>query len=389
MTPSLNIGLIGAGFMGQAHADAYCRARSLYSDLPLTPHLYALADADRALAERNAARLGFEKGFGDWREMVRDPNVHLVDITSPNAMHFEMAMAAIEAGKHVYCEKPLAMNADQGRQMRDAALKKGVKTMVSFNNIKTPAAMLARQLIDTGAIGRPIRFRGTFDQGFFNDPQLPWSWRCSREAAGTGSLGDLGAHVIGVAQFLMGDITEVCAQSQIAFEKRPMPAGGSGYAATVADNAEWRRVENDDQTQCLVNFASGAAGVIESSRVAAGRIFGIYWEVSGTEGTLYMDGERFNELQVYRQSDPKRERGFKTLFAGSQVPQYGGFFGFDFGGGGLGFFDIKVIDIFDLITGIAGDGDCFPDFAFGAANQEVLEAIDRSCRERRWRAVAR
>lgn len=389
MTRELNIGLIGAGFMGQAHADAYCRARSLYRDLPLTPSLYALADAGQEMADHNARRLGFAKAYGDWRDLVRDPNVDVVDITSPNSVHFEMAMAAIEAGKHVYCEKPLAMSVDQARQMRDAAMKRGVKTMVSFNNIKTPAAMLARQLIEAGDIGRPIRFRGTFDQGFFNDPNLPWSWRCSREAAGTGSLGDLGAHVIGVAQYLMGDIREVCAQSQIEFPERPLPSGGSGYAATVDEGAELREVENDDQTQCLVNFESGAAGVIESSRVAAGRIFGIYWEVSGTEGTLYMDGERFNELQVYRHRDDKRDRGFKTLFAGSQVPQYSGFFGFDFGGGGLGFFDVKVIDVFDLITGIAGENDCFPNFAFGAANQEILEAIDHSCRERRWLSVAR
>ncbi len=384
MTDRLNIGLIGTGFMGQVHADAFRRARVLYEDLPLRPCLYAVADMTEELANRARKRFDFEKAYGDWRRLVEDPQVDLVDITSPNSLHYEMAMAAIENGKHVYCEKPLAMSDAEAQEMHAAAKRRGVKTMVSFNNIKTPAAIIAKQIIDAGEIGRPIRFRGTFDQGFFNDPKLPWSWRCSREAAGTGSLGDLGAHIIGVAQYLMGDFAEVCGQSQIEFSERPVPSGGSGYASTVAADAKYRAVENDDQTQCLVKFKSGAAGVVESSRVAAGRVFGVYWEVSGTQGTLYMDGERFNELQVYRQTDDKRDRGFKTLLAGSQVPQFSTFFGFDYGGGGLGFFDVKVIDIHDLIVGIASDEGCFPDFGFGVHNQRILSAIDESARELKW-----
>lgn len=384
MTRTLNIGLIGSGFMGQTHADAYHRARLLYRDLPLTPRLYAIADRDEAAAEAARERLGFERGYGDWRALVADPEVDVVDITSPNALHHEMALAAIAAGKHVYCEKPLAMNDDQAREMQEAAERAGVKTMVAFNNIKTPAALLAKQLIEAGEIGRPIRFRGTFDQGFFNDPDLPWSWRCSREGAGTGALGDLGAHVISVAQFLMGDVTRVNCQAQTQITERPVPSSDAGYASRVEAGAERRRVENDDQTQALVRFASGAAGVIESSRVAAGRVFGLYWEVSGTEGTLVMDGERFNELRVFRFNDDKRDRGFKTLLAGSQVPQYGAFFGFDSAGGGLGFFDIKVIEIHDLIQGIAGPGDCYPDFAFGRANQRIITAMDESAHSGQW-----
>lgn len=384
MSKTLNIGLIGSGFMGQAHADAYHRARMLYRDLPLEPRLYAIADQGDAAAEAARSRLGFEKGYGDWRALIDDPKVDVVDITSPNALHHEMALAAIAAGKHVYCEKPLSMNDEQAREMHEAAERAGVKTMVAFNNIKTPAALLAKQLIDAGEIGRPIRFRGTFDQGFFNDPNLPWSWRCSREGAGTGALGDLGAHIISVAQFLMGDFAEVNCQAQTQITERPVPASDAGYASHVDANAEMRRVENDDQTQALVKFTSGAAGVIESSRLAAGRVFGVYWEISGTEGTLYMDGERFNELQIYRFNDEKRDRGFKTLLAGSQVPQYSAFFGFDFAGGGLGFFDAKVIEIFDLIQGIAQQEDCYPNFAFGRANQRIITAMDESAHSGQW-----
>ncbi|VDC08901.1 Inositol 2-dehydrogenase [Klebsiella pneumoniae] len=173
MSARLNIGLIGSGFMGQAHADAYRRAAMFYPDLPKRPHLYALADQDQAMAERHAAKLGAEKAYGDWRELVNDPQVDVVDITSPNHLHYTMAMAAIAAGKHVYCEKPLAVNEQQAQEMAQAARRAGVKTMVAFNNIKTPAALLAKQIIARGDIGEPVRFRGTFDQGFYNDPNLP------------------------------------------------------------------------------------------------------------------------------------------------------------------------------------------------------------------------
>lgn len=385
---TLNIGLIGSGFMGQAHADAYRRAGLLYRDLPAIPHLYMLADATDELASGAAGRLGFEKSTGDWRKLVDDPNVDIVDITSPNAMHHEMALAAIAAGKNVYCEKPLSVTLAEAEEMAAAAKASGVKTMVAFNNIKTPAAMLARQLIERGDIGTPMRFRGWFDQGFFNDPDLPFSWRCTRKEAGSGALGDLGSHVISVAQYLMGDVESVIAQTQTFFPTRPVPQGGSGYGAKAGEDAPRSVVENEDQIQTLVRFRSGAGGTIEASRVAAGKVFGIYWEVSGTEGTIIMDGERFNELQISRFNDPKPDRGFKTIYAGSQVPQFSGFFGFDFAGGGLGYFDVKVIEVRDLIDGIVGDADCFPNFQFGLANERIIDAMERSLETQSWQHIA-
>ena len=374
----LKVGLIGSGFMGQAHADAFRRAGLLYPDLPMRPVLHTIADATQQLAERVAGRFGFAHATGDWRRLVDDPAIDVVDITTPNHMHADMALAAIEAGKHVYCEKPLTVELADAEKLVAAAGRAGVKTMVAFNNVKTPAALLARRLIDEGAIGRPTRFRGWFDQGFFNDPDLPWSWRCSRAQAGSGALGDLGSHVISVAQFLMGPVESVVGQAQTFFADRPVARGGSGYAARASADAERRAVENEDQFQSLVRFANGAGGVIEASRIAAGKVFGIAWEVSGTEGTIMMDGERFNELKVARYSDPLDDRGFKTLLAGAQVPQFNGFFGFDFAGGGLGYFDVKVIEVHDLIQGLAGEGGCFPDFAFGLDNQRVIAAMEAS-----------
>ncbi|MGR3661096.1 MAG: Gfo/Idh/MocA family protein [Paracoccaceae bacterium] len=380
---TLNIGLIGSGFMGQAHADAFRRAGLLYRDLPLLPVLHTLADASEELANVAAARFGFENATDDWRTMLANPDIDVIDITTPNAMHFNMAMAAIDAGKHVYCEKPLTVTLGDARKLKDAAKAKGVKSMVAFNNIKTPAALLAKKLIDRGDIGTPTRFRGWFDQGFFNDPEMPWSWRCSRTEAGSGSLGDLGSHVISVAQYLMGDIQSVYGQEQTFFKTRPASGAGSGYGASVDKSAAHLDVENEDQFQSVVTFANGAGGTIESSRIAAGKIFGVYWEVSGTEGTIVMDGERFNELKIARYSDEKHDRGFKTLLAGSQVEQFSGFFGFDFAGGGLGYFDVKVIEVHDLIQGIAGQEDCFPNFSFGFENQRIIAAMEQSVAQER------
>ena len=387
MTRTLNIGLIGSGFMGQAHADAFRRAAMLYKDLPAVPHLYMLADATPELAANAAARFGFEKSTGDWRELVNDPAVDVVDITSPNLLHHEMALAAIAAGKHVYCEKPLSVTVAEAEEMTAAAEAKGVKTMVAFNNVKTPAAMLARQIIEAGEIGTPTRFRGWFDQGFFNDPDLPFNWRCTRREAGSGALGDLGSHVVSVAQYLMGGVESTIAQTQTYFPTRPVADAAAGYSSKAGADAPRREVENEDQVQAMVRFASGAGGIIEASRIAAGKVFGIYWEIAGTEGTIIMDGERFNELKVSRFNDAKRDRGFKTLLAGSQVPQFAAFFPFDFAGGGLGYFDVKVIEVRDLIAGICEAEDCQPNFAFGLENIRIMDAMERSLKSRTWEMV--
>lgn len=384
---TLNIGLIGSGFMGQTHADAFRRAAMLYRDLPAVPHLSMLADATPELAEDAARRFGFTRHTGDWRKLVEDPEIDVVDITSPNDMHSDMALAAIAAGKHVYCEKPLSVTLAEAEEMTKAAHAKGVKTMVAFNNVKTPAAMLARQIIDSGEIGTPMRFRGWFDQGFFNDPDLPFSWRCTRKQAGSGALGDLGSHVISVAQYLMGPVESTIAQTQTYFPTRPVPEGAASYSTKTKADAPRREVENEDQIQAMIRFCSGAGGTIEASRVSAGKVFGIYWEVSGTEGTIVMDGERFNELKVSRFGDAKRDRGFKTLLAGSQIPQFAAFFPFDFAGGGLGYFDVKVIEVVDLIAGICGGGDCDPNFAFGLENMRIMDAMERSVQSRTWEST--
>lgn len=382
--PEIHVGLVGAGGIGCIHAQAFGRVRKLF-DLPAEPILDILADIDEDLAQRRAEQLGFARWTTDWRELVSDPRVDLVDITTPNHLHAEPAIAAARAGKHVYCEKPLAETEASARRMKEAAREFGVKSFVGFNSTKYPATLLAKRLIGEGQIGTITRFRGTFDQGFYAGPTLPHSWRLERSRAGPGAIGDLGSHVLAIALFLVDDIVDVCASTQIVHVERPIPDGDAPGRTQMADDGRAMRmgiVDNDDQAQSLVTFASGVSGVIESSRVAPGRIGYLTWEITGTEGTLAFNGERMNELHLYRSASAPESQGFRIIQAGPGIPQWHGFF--DLGGGGLGYWDLKVIEVHDIIAGITGASDCFPDFEFGWKVSAVIDAMLLSAEERRW-----
>ncbi len=382
--PTIRIGIVGAGGMGKAHSQAFSRVGKIYS-LPAEPVLDFVADVSEDLARAAAERFGFSRWTTDWRELVADPAIDLVDVTTPNNLHAEPAIAAAAAGKNVYCEKPLGETEESARRVLDAVRKAGVKSYIGFNNIKAPATLLAKRIIEEGGIGRIIRFRGTFDQGFYADPLLPYSWRLERKKAGSGAIGDLGSHLLSVAQFLIGDIAEVCATTQIIHPRRPIPDVDVGYRNEIADTgkpAKMGVVDTDDQTQSLVTFVNGVSGVVESSRVAAGRIGYLTWEISGTEGTIAFDGERMNELRYFKRDPAPENQGFRVIPAGPGIPQWHGFF--DLGGGGLGYYDVKVIEARDLIIGLTGDADCFPDFEFGWKVSRVIDAMLRSADERRW-----
>ncbi len=382
--PTIRIGVVGAGGMGKVHAQAFARIGKIYS-LPAEPVLDFVADVSEDIARDAAERFGFARWTTDWRELVADPDINLVDVTTPNHLHAEPAIAAAAAGKHVYCEKPLGETEEVARRMLEAVHRAGVKSYVGFNSMKAPATLLAKRLIDEGKIGRVIRFRGAFDQGFYADPMLPYSWRLERKKAGSGAIGDLGSHLLSVAQFLVGDITAVCATTQIIHPKRPIPERDVGYRNEIAGRGKLVKmgvVDTDDQTQSLVTFANDVSGVVESSRVAAGRIGYLTWEVSGTEGTLAFAGERMNELQYFHRDAAPENQGFRIIPAGPGIPQWHGFF--DLGGGGLGYYDLKAIEARDLIMGLAGGGECFPDFEFGWKVSRVIDAMLRSADARRW-----
>jgi predicted dehydrogenase len=381
----VRIGLIGTGFMGKAHAQAFQNMALLFPDAP-RPRLEIVADVSLEAAQAAARVFGFRRATGDWRALVADPAVDVVDITTPNHLHHQMALAAIAAGKHVYCEKPLAPTAAQAKEMTEAAEAAGVKTLVGFNYLKNPATGLVKQLVESGELGQIVHFRGTFDQDALADPRAPFSWRFERALAGSGALDDLGAHIINLAQHLVGEIAEVCGQTQTIHPERPVAGSGVGYLARAGEEAELRRVENEDQVQFLVRFANGAGGTIEASRIASGRKLWLTYEVTGTKGGIYFTQERMNEVQLYRSGDPSAEQGFRTIYIGPDHPHYAQFY--PVAGIGLGYSDQKVIEAYELIDGIAQDRPLAPDFRAGWQTSQVIEAVLDSVAQKRWVAVA-
>tara|TARA_R110000868_G_scaffold243100_3_gene499003 strand:+ start:76861 stop:77988 length:1128 start_codon:yes stop_codon:yes gene_type:complete len=366
---SIGIGLIGTGFMGKAHALAFGAVRAVMGDVP-DIRLEILCDTPTDKASDMASQFGFARATDDWKTLISDPKVNIVSITTPNMLHFEMALAAIAAGKHVYCEKPLSLTLDQARKMRDAARKAGVKTMVGYNYIKNPAFTHACKLICDGAIGDIVHFRGWVDEDYQANPELPWTWRSTIADAGLGALGDLGCHLVSMAYGLVGPIDSLIADMQTIHDTRPL-ADGSGRA----------KVENEDTATALVRFANGVQGSLSTSRSAWGRKNRLAWEVHGTKGMLCFDQERLNELQLYRNDGPTGKQGFTTILTGPEHPPYGNFCPAP--GHQLGFNDLKVIEAAAFLRAIRDNHAAYPSFDDAFEFEKVIHAIAISAREER------
>ena len=381
----IRIGLIGTGGMGKAHATAFKNVPLVFGNEPGRPVLEIVADVDATVLEKWAGEFGFARWTTNWQEIIADPHVDIVDITTPNALHAEMAIAAAQAGKHIYCEKPLATTSADAARIVAAVEKSGIISIVGFNYLKNPAQAFAKQLIASGELGEITLFRGTFDQDFLANANVPFSWRLDRAVAGTGALGDLGSHTIAFALFLVGEIVEVCGLNATRITERTVPSGGSGYAATAQSIGEKRAVENEDIMEFLIRFHNGAIGTIGTSRIGMGRKLGLGYEIQGTKGSLFYTQERMNEIQLYRETDPDREKGYKTIYIGPEHPGYKAFFGL--AGIGLGYNDQKIIEAHDLITAVALDQPVQPDVRFAYGVNKVIDAVDLSGQQHRWVGV--
>jgi predicted dehydrogenase len=378
----IRIGLIGAGWMGKAHSVAYRNVPMVFGPEPAVPKLEMVADVNPDWARRAAHDLGFARWSADWRDVVSDPAVDVIDITAPNHVHPEVALAALAAGKPVYCEKPLANSSAETREMADAAAQSGLPTLIGFNYLKNPAHPYARELIRAGELGPITLFRGTFDQDLQSDPGFPFTWRHDQAVAGSGALGDMGSHTLAFAQYLLGDVVEVCGLCETYIRERPLAGSGTGQTARAAAGAATRAVENDDVAQFLMRFASGAIGTIGTSRIGTGRKMGLGYEIQGIEGALYFTQERMNELKLYRHGDPAAERGYKTVYLAPEHPNYGAFH--PIAGNALGYNDQKIIEARELICALAEGRPAEPDFAFGHKITQTIDAVLRSIEERRW-----
>ncbi len=366
----LGVGLIGSGFMGKCHAQAF-RAAPTFFALPREPALELLADIDAKTAQKAARALGFARSTGEWKTLVADPAVEVVSITTPTALHKPMALAALAAGKHVWCEKPVAASAADAREMAEAARKARAVTVVGFNYLRHPLIRLAREMVASGEIGEVIGFRGVHLEDYMADPKTPWVFRFD-PAGGHGALSDIGSHILSVARHLAGEIAEVSGQLVTAIARRPAARG----------SAKTRAVEVDDQARALLRFASGATGSIEASWIAWGRKLTLAFELTGSKGTILLDFERMNELQIFTAGQRRGRAGFKTILAGPDHPPYGSFTPAP--GHHIGFNDLKTIEAKMLIEAIAGGPPAWPDFEDAWHIQQAIDAIALSARERRW-----
>lgn len=302
--PEIGVGMLGYAFMGKAHTNAYKTLPYMMYPPVARPRLVAIAGRDKDAVAEAARRYGYEKYYTDWREMLADDAVQLFDNGGPNDVHAEPSIAAAEAGKHVFCEKPLARTAEEARTMLDAVEKAGVKHMVAFNYRFVPAIRQARELIESGALGQIYHFRAVYLQEWimphYNESKI---WRLDKETAGSGALGDLGAHIIDLGRFLVGEMKSVSAMTRTFIDERPLP-DGSGTGT----------VDVDDAFVAAVEFENGAIGTLEATRFAGGRKNYNRFEINGEKGTIVFNLERMNELQVFWVDDEPREtQGFHDV----------------------------------------------------------------------------
>lgn len=360
---TLGVALIGTGFIGKAHALAWRQARAVMGDLPPL-RLELLCDTPEDRARAMADQFGFARATGDWRAAVADPQVDIVSITTPNGLHRPMAEAALAAGKHVWCEKPMALTLADAEAMADTAARSGRVTLLGYNYVRNPAVAHAERLIAEGRIGRPVHFRGWVDEDYQADPDLPWTWRARLAEAGLGALGDLGCHLVSLMLRLMGPVESLIADTQVIHATRPVSGGGRAA------------VENEDTATAILRFASGAQGSLSTSRSAWGRKNRLDFEVHGTAGMICFAQERMNELQVYVNEGSAAEAGFRTILTGPAHPPFGQFVPAP--GHQLGFTDLKTIEAADLLRAVAGGPPAWPNFAEGLEIERIIHAIARS-----------
>lgn len=371
----IRIGLVGAGWMGTAHSTSMMNAQMLFGPDYGVPVFEMVADANEASAKRAQHKVGFKRITTDWHDLVTDPEIDLVDIATPNAFHYDIAKAALENGKNVYCEKPLTISPAQSKELAELAKEKGVINYVGFNNTQNPANCYVRDLVKDGKLGKIMRFIGRYDQDQLLDPALPITWRHINKFAGSGALGDLGAHLLSISQFIMGDIKEVNAVSDIIFPERPKSKGST----------EMAKVENEDIIEAMVRYANGALGQISCSRVAAGRKNLLAYEIQGTEGTVYYDLERMGEVHVYFQSDNEADRGFRQVFLN---PCHKGYSAFQPAGGiSIAYNDMKILECHQLFAAITKQEPYICNFEFGYHIDRTMQAFLDSAKSHEWTPV--
>jgi predicted dehydrogenase len=376
----LRVGMIGYAFMGAAHSQAWRTAHHFF-DMPVVPTMEVLCGRTESAAAAAADKLGWSSWATDWRDVVARDDIDVVDICTPGDTHREIALAALEAGKHVLCEKPLANTVAEAEEMASAATRaaqRGVWSAVGFNYRRVPALALARRLIDAGKLGRIRHIRAQYLQDWIVDPEFPLVWRLQKDKAGSGALGDIGAHVIDIAQWLTGSrLVGVSGRLETFVKQRPLPDAASGLSASSGEGAkEQGEVTVDDAAVFFGQTDGGALAIFEATRFATGRKNAIRVEVSGSDGGLAFDFESMNELHVYDGTVAASDAGFRRILA--TEPEHPYMDAWWPPGHGLGYEHTFTHEIADFVRDVCAGRQPTPSFADGLGVQRVLEAVEES-----------
>lgn len=365
---TIGVGLIGTGYMGKCHALAWNGVKPVFGDGPKV-RLVHLAEVSAELSARRAEEFGFDKSTSDWRALIADPEVEVVSVTTPNAFHAEMAIAALEAGKHVWCEKPMAVALEDAERMERAAARSGRVAVLGYNYIQNPVIRHIETLIGEGAIGAVNHVRFEMDEDFMADPEALFYWK-SEASSGYGALDDFGVHPLSLMQTLFGGVEAVMAQLSMPYADRPT---GDGTR---------RKVETWDVASVLMRLKGGISGVMALNRSAWGRKGRIAMQIFGSRGTIAYDQERMNEFSLYTVDDRATEQGFRTVLTGPQHAPYERFIPAP--GHGLGFNELKIIECHELLRAVRGEPARVVDFAKGLEIERAVHAMGRSHREGKW-----
>jgi predicted dehydrogenase len=378
----IGVGLVGYKFMGRAHSNAYRQVASFF-DVDPKPVMRAICGRNEEAVSKAATQLGWDGYETDFHKLVTRDDIDLVDVSTPGYMHKEVVLAALAAGKHVICEKPLANTLDEAQEMLSAARQAGTINVVNFNYRRVPAIQFAKKLIEDGAIGEIRHWRAVYLQDWLNDPKAPLAWRLKKELAGSGALGDIGAHILDLSLFLVGPVTKVVGTLDTFIKQRPVEvasSGGSGLSAQAG--TEMGEVTVDDATTFLARFANGATGTFEATRLAPGRRNFNSFEINGSKGSISFNLERLNELEVYFTDDPAGLQGFRSINVTEQVHPYTG--NWWPAGHIIGWEHTHTHVVHDVLEGIRTGVNPSPSFEDGFRCQAVLDAVERSNASGAW-----
>jgi predicted dehydrogenase len=380
----ISVGVLGAcGWMGKVHTGAYLGMRRQFPDLAAEVRLRWLADENLAALEKAANLTGATRISTDWTDVVDDPEVDLVDICLPDKLHYPVAKAALEAGKHVYCEKPLTDSGDEARELAAIAARKGLTTRVGHSFPVNPVHRLARRIIENGEIGAVTLFRGAQHVDSHGSPDAPFIWRLDGALAPTGIVGDTGSHVFSFMDYLVGEVDEITAHCPVIFSERPEVKGAAYGGFTAGERTgKMLPVGNPDLGMLLCRFKGGAVGVVDFSRIATGKRFMQRYEVFGTKGAITYDYDEICRLNVYRGDDPAGQQGFRAIDIGPEAPEYGAFL--PLANFGLGYNEIKMVEAKEVIQSIATGASVWPTFSDAARIVAVVDACIESHQSRRW-----